>query len=65
MISSKITLSYGRKKKVFLTKHQRKGNKNPVIFNLTSMWVEKISDHKKSTNQRISLRLLRYMNGYL
>lgn len=41
MISSKITLSYGRKKKVFLTKHQRKGNKNPVIFNLTSMWVEK------------------------
>lgn len=65
-----IKLSYGKeekydflqnnlvlweKKKVFLTKHQRKGNKNPVIFNLNSMWVErKIRPQKKHQPTKIT-----------
>lgn len=67
IISSKITLSYGREKKqnVFLLKHQRKGNKNPVIVNLNTVWVEKSQVTQKSTNQQRSLRLLRDMSGYL
>lgn len=35
---------WGGKKKFVLTKHQRKDKKNPVIFKLDRMWVEKKSD---------------------
>lgn len=37
-----------RKNHVFLVKHQRKGNKNPVIFNFNSLWVEKSQVTKKA-----------------
>lgn len=53
----------GEKKNVFLTKHQRKGNKNPVLFKLNSMWVEKkIRPIKKAPTKKRSLRLLHYRN---
>lgn len=41
-----------RKKHVFLVKHQRKGNKNPVIFNLNSLWVEKSQVTKKAPTNK-------------
>lgn len=54
-LQNNLVLWEKKKKKVFLTKHQRKGNKNPVIFNLTSMWVEKnIRPQKKHQPMKIT-----------